>query len=1169
MDPRRPSVRFPSRIAVSSIAVAAASAVAALVAGPRPAMAVAYTFSNPNGGAINVSTNFTPVGVPGPSDELRIDALARITSGITLTVPVNQTINALTYNHYGQNSLNGPGTLTLQSGQLNFTNAITELPDAALTTLFINAPITGGSGLTKTGPGFALLNNTNTYTGGTTIGGTGGLTVVSDANLGAAGSGITLNGGTLRAAGSFTTNRPITLTGSRGRIESFGNLILNGNISGGGTQPLLLGRFTGGSLTLGGTVSSGATEIADRATVNLLGRFSSSLNDLTVFGTLNIGSASTGPAADAIADAKAIGSVGGRIVLFARATTSTETVGNYNLVTGMSTLEVVPTVNAGQHLALSGLRRSFVNGLSNRSTLFVRGRDLGGGPAGPNRALITTSSTSGLPTIGGGGTTATNHSIVPFIAGNANTTGGMSQVSVVDAGLVTLGANGLRPLSGSDYASAIGADATDNVRISDGVATQAGNATVNSLVIRNTMASSGQSGVTGTGVLTITSGAIAAVSDLAGEELFVDNPLNFNGAEAVVHALSASDGQSSLTLRGTVSSANGLTKSGHGELYLTNPSSTYGGETTIKSGTVIVSGNVISGQPSALGASSTAIIIDAGANDNVPTGLLSSTPLATISRPISAFRGLLGTFGGVGTNFSGTITLNGGFLSLLGDADSTDVLTLSGNVVPHAFLPGPVGGLQELPTAAPAYQIIRLTGNNSYGEGTIIRAGEWQAGSDTAFGTGTVFFAGNNTSSPTGGISAHGGPRSLANPLVLRAAPVFTGSNELTFTGAVDLGSVNRDVHVTNTADTAFSGIVGRGGIIKRGGGRLILANANTYNGQTVIADGALRATNNSALGVAVGTVNPAQGTFIVGTGVLELGNSITTGEAIYFGSGASPIASSSATGNLRSVSGNNTITESISFDSVGTVGVDAGSTLTLAGDTFDNTSTGTAALRKVGFGLLNVRNVRLSALDVQGGIVRVTPAGAPIGTSRVGSLSVASGAQLDLTNNSLILDYTTSSPQTAIRSLLATGQIDTSAGGARGAVGYAEATAYFPAGSSFPQNFEGQLIDGTTLLLIYTILGDASLDRIVNFDDLLTLARNYNGTGKVWTQGDFDYDGDVDFDDLLNLARSYNQTAPASTMAHLDASFAADWALAQSVVPEPTTLAALALFAPLARRRR
>lgn len=115
--------------------------------------------------------------------------------------------------------------------------------------------------------------------------------------------------------------------------------------------------------------------------------------------------------------------------------------------------------------------------------------------------------------------------------------------------------------------------------------------------------------------------------------------------------------------------------------------------------------------------------------------------------------------------------------------------------------------------------------------------------------------------------------------------------------------------------------------------------------------------------------------------------------------------------------------------------------------------------------------------------------------------------------------------------------------------------------------NTPGSDVDVWVRTLKSTEYGDATLDGVVNFDDLLILAKNYNGSFISWAQGNFDGDGSVDFDDLLSLAQHYGfgslQTAG-------NADFASDWALAQSLVPEPASIltAALALT-PAARRRR
>lgn len=102
---------------------------------------------------------------------------------------------------------------------------------------------------------------------------------------------------------------------------------------------------------------------------------------------------------------------------------------------------------------------------------------------------------------------------------------------------------------------------------------------------------------------------------------------------------------------------------------------------------------------------------------------------------------------------------------------------------------------------------------------------------------------------------------------------------------------------------------------------------------------------------------------------------------------------------------------------------------------------------------------------------------------------------------------------------------------------------------------------------------GDANASGGVDFDDLLLLAQNYGGSDKSWSEADFNYDRTVNFDDLLALAKNYNTTGPlpAALAEAGGADFAADWALAQALVPEPATIATLGMgaFALVGRRRR
>jgi autotransporter-associated beta strand protein len=120
---------------------------------------------------------------------------------------------------------------------------------------------------------------------------------------------------------------------------------------------------------------------------------------------------------------------------------------------------------------------------------------------------------------------------------------------------------------------------------------------------------------------------------------------------------------------------------------------------------------------------------------------------------------------------------------------------------------------------------------------------------------------------------------------------------------------------------------------------------------------------------------------------------------------------------------------------------------------------------------------------------------------------------------------------------------------------------------------FYGSPVDASSVVTRVTVGGDATMDSLVNFDDLLALAKSYNSTTAYWAKGDFDYNAIVNFDDLLILAKNYNAVMPSEAIPGATAEFKADMAaaFAQAAVPEPTGLALLGLAgaAMMGGRRR
>lgn len=270
---------------------------------------------------------------------------------------------------------------------------------------------------------------------------------------------------------------------------------------------------------------------------------------------------------------------------------------------------------------------------------------------------------------------------------------------------------------------------------------------------------------------------------------------------------------------------------------------------------------------------------------------------------------------------------------------------------------------------------------------------------------------------------------------------------------------------------------------------------------------------------------------------------------------------------------GNHVVNAPLSLGATTNFGVAAGSQLDVTNLVANNN-----AVVKTGAGAVRFNNVRTTSLNVAEGTAAIIPNGTATGVSRMDLLIVAGGAtptaQLDITNNGLVLDYTPPPPPTPIeggdnsplaetRELIVagraggtwTGQGLTSSSAAANpnafAVGIAEASAVLGVEGG---TFMGQTVDGSTVLVRYTRVGDANLDGITNISDFALLAANFNLTDTGWNKGDFNYDGATNIGDFSGLAANFNQSAAS---------------LPRTAIPEPTALGLLGVAAIGALRRR
>jgi hypothetical protein len=210
-------------------------------------------------------------------------------------------------------------------------------------------------------------------------------------------------------------------------------------------------------------------------------------------------------------------------------------------------------------------------------------------------------------------------------------------------------------------------------------------------------------------------------------------------------------------------------------------------------------------------------------------------------------------------------------------------------------------------------------------------------------------------------------------------------------------------------------------------------------------------------------------------------------------------------------------------------------------------------------------------------GIVRLADnisAGTPLATSSVNitSLSLTGSGTLDIGNNRVIVDYTAGhDPIASIASWIKNGfydlagpQIissdiaaDDAASGLSYGIGYADGADGAVAG-----------LPNGEIEIMFTLLGDANLDGIVNSEDFTPFSANVGKNGS-WDQGDFNYDGTVNSEDFTpfsaNLGKSATLAAAAGALDPANSS------IGLSNVPEPASMGLMVVtgLGILARRRR
>jgi autotransporter-associated beta strand protein len=201
-------------------------------------------------------------------------------------------------------------------------------------------------------------------------------------------------------------------------------------------------------------------------------------------------------------------------------------------------------------------------------------------------------------------------------------------------------------------------------------------------------------------------------------------------------------------------------------------------------------------------------------------------------------------------------------------------------------------------------------------------------------------------------------------------------------------------------------------------------------------------------------------------------------------------------------------------------------------------------------------------------------------GASTLSSLSIGPGSTLDVGNNSLVINYNGASPDAVIAAALATGYN----GGAWTGTGITSRAAAASA-NTISVGFIDSNTDANSglqpnqLLIKATEAGDATLDGVVNWLDLVVVVQHFNTLGNDWFEGNFNYNptGLVNFQDLVIVVQNFGQGLSSSqngsgiiTTGALSPGAGPALQFAATTLPEPAIGAIGAIAAGgLLRRRR
>ena len=751
--------------------------------------------------------------------------------------------------------LQGSGTFTFAPGSGETQTVSDSLADQ------------GGSGssgsyqLVKTGAGTLVLSGTNSYSGGTAIN-AGTLSVSADANLGKAGTGLSLDSGTLQTAATFTAGRTLTLNGTGGTIETATGTTLTLNNGVGGTGGLT--KTGTGTLTLDGTVNySGATVVRQ-------GTLGGQLSAASAY-TIEAGAILT------VSIDQPIGSLTGAGTVRATGASILDELrvgGNNTSTTFSGTLEdgagklALGKIGSGT-LILTGSSTYTGGTIISGGTLSISSDDNLGGTGRitiANSTLQTTASFTSARGITLGGTTGDT---IETAAGTTFTLSG-SVVSFIDVQFIKTGA-GTLVLSGANNYTA-------------------------ETIIRQ-------------GVLAITTDA--GLGHATSGVTFDGGTLQFQGAFDLVasRAIKLDTGGGTIdtgsfdtTISQGITGDGGLAKTGAGKLTLTG-NNVYTGGTRVDGGTLALAGAGSIASSSGVDLATAGATFDisgltgSGTTIKALSGLATGTTvqlgaksLTVNSDASTTFNGVIaGTSGSLVKQGTGTLTLTGantytGGTTVSAGTLAGDSTSLQGDILNNAAVTfdqagsgtyaGNMSGSGSLTKTGVG--TLTLSGTNSYAGGTTVSGGTLVGTTTSLQGAITVASAARVTfdqafdGTYAGVLSGDGGlTKTGAGVVTLAGANNYLGGTTILGGTLVGTTSTLWRTIVNDAAlvydqtfnDFLIGDISGSGSVTKRGTGTVTFAGTLTYTGETVIAGGTLALTGNASIDQSSGVRLTAAGT--------------------------------------------------------------------------------------------------------------------------------------------------------------------------------------------------------------------------------------------------------------------------------------------------------------------